>query len=54
MNSEEQKSLEDFFKAKSIRIKNEMAEEVCTLCFPEMSIPITNYLLGFWTYCCCS
>jgi structure-specific recognition protein 1 len=26
--SEEQKSLEDFFKAKNIRIKNEMAEEV--------------------------
>lgn len=31
MNSEEQKSLEDFFKAKNIRIKNEMAEEVCGL-----------------------
>jgi hypothetical protein len=34
VDSEEQKSLEDFFKAKSIRIKNEMAEEVCELCFP--------------------
>lgn len=38
MNSEEQKSLEDFFKAKSIRIKNEMAEEVCELCFPGVFI----------------
>lgn len=33
MNSEEQKSLEDFFKAKNIRIKNEMAEEVCVQSF---------------------
>lgn len=39
MNSEEQKSLEDFFKAKNIRIKNEMAEEVCELCFPGMLVP---------------
>ncbi|KZN84852.1 FACT complex subunit [Penicillium chrysogenum] len=31
INREEQKSLEDFFKAKSIRIKNEMAEEAAGL-----------------------
>ncbi|CAG8349285.1 unnamed protein product [Penicillium salamii] len=31
INREEQKSLEDFFKAKSIRIKNEMAEEASGL-----------------------
>lgn len=30
-NSEEQQPLEDFFKAKGIRIKNEMAEEASTL-----------------------
>jgi structure-specific recognition protein 1 len=30
-NSEEQQPLEDFFKAKGIRIKNEMAEESSTL-----------------------
>lgn len=40
MNSEEQKSLEDFFKAKNIRIKNEMAEEVCESCFPGMLLPL--------------
>ncbi|KAJ5794546.1 hypothetical protein N7457_001145 [Penicillium paradoxum] len=31
INREEQKSLEDFFKAKNIRIKNEMAEEAAGL-----------------------
>ncbi|KAJ5562361.1 hypothetical protein N7535_003187 [Penicillium sp. DV-2018c] len=31
INREEQKSLEDFFKSKSIRIKNEMAEEAAGL-----------------------
>jgi structure-specific recognition protein 1 len=32
INREEQQSLEDFFKAKSIRLKNEMTEDVSLLC----------------------
>lgn len=52
VNREEQKSLEDFFKAKSIRIKNEMAEEVCFPIPPGFWIMLI--ISGFGTYCCCA
>jgi hypothetical protein len=54
MNSEEQKSLEDFFKAKSIRIKNEMAEEVSINFFSSSVMIHTNSVLGFWDHRCCT
>lgn len=51
LNSEEQQPLEDFFKAKNIRFKNEMADDVSISIYWLAYVLLTPLFTGYYSHC---